>query len=127
MMNEKTQTNYQKYRGKCRELSQKACDEDPTLTLVRGWYHCPLWGKQQHWWCERPDNSILDPTKDQFPSKGTGEYQKFTGICECEHCGAEITEQGAFVSPNRRIYCNYTCYGNDILPPHYKRTTYHNR
>ena len=72
-------TDYQKYRGKCKEFSQEAVLRDPTLRLVRGFYHCPFWGEQPHWWTVRLDGSIYDPTKDQFPSKGLGNYEEFTG------------------------------------------------
>jgi len=97
--------NYRKYRGKCKEMSEELCAADPTLRLVRGYYHCPHWGKQAHWWCSRPDGIIVDPTVLQFPSKGYGVYEEFDGICECEYCGKLV---------GRHFYCSYECYGKDV-------------
>jgi hypothetical protein len=65
--------DYAKYRGRCREMSEALCAQDSTLTLVRGHYFCPFWGEQAHWWCQRSDGTIVDPTARQFPSKGAGE------------------------------------------------------
>jgi hypothetical protein len=59
-------------RGKCREYSEQACLEDSTLRLCRGFYNCPIWGLQPHWWTMRNSGEIYDPTKDQFPSHGYG-------------------------------------------------------
>jgi hypothetical protein len=74
---------YQLYRGKCRELSEAACAEDATLKLVRGHYYCPVWRSvEPHWWTERPDGSIYDPTAKQFPSGGSGVYTPFDGKVE---------------------------------------------
>ena len=68
-------TDYEKYRGKCKQFSEELCAQDSSLSLVKGWYHCPIWGRQEHWWCKKPDGTIIDPTVNQFPSKGLGEYQ----------------------------------------------------
>jgi hypothetical protein len=95
-------------RGKCKELSEALIVEDPTLTLVRGYYHCPFWGKQEHWWCKSEDGNIIDPTKDQFPSKGIGEYEEFNGICECETCGKEVPEEKVQFA-GRYPCCSYEC------------------
>lgn len=86
---------YQKYRGRCKEYAEEACAKDPSLRLVRGHYYCPFWGEQEHWWCEKKDGTVIDPTKDQFPSKGLGTYVEFDGWCVCENCGREIREEDA--------------------------------
>jgi hypothetical protein len=64
----------------------------PELELRRGHYHCPIWGKRQHWWLVTPDNQTVDPTAAQFPSGGLGEYVELdesqtepTG--RCMNCG----------------------------------------
>lgn len=100
-------------RGKCKELSDQAVADDPSLRLVRGWYHCPFWGKQDHWWTVRPDGSIHDPTAAQFPGKGTlGEYEEFTGTCECANCGTEFQETDPNASfESRYAFCSYRCHG----------------
>ena len=106
-------TDYEKYRGKCKELSEELCTKDETLTLVKGWYHCPIWGPQEHWWCKKPDGTIVDPTAKQFPSKGIGEYEEYNGVLICEYCGTQVQEKDAY-SVEHHVYCSYKCYGKDI-------------
>lgn len=91
-------------RGKCQEYAAVAVAADPTLTLVRGWYCDPVWGREEHWWTTRPDGSIYDPTAAQFPMGGVEDwYEEFTGLYPCEECGAETLEadliQGCCCSP----------------------------
>lgn len=103
--------DYAKYRGKCKEMSEAAVAADPTLTLVRGFYYCPYWGKQQHWWTERIDGTVFDPTKDQFPSKGLGEYVPTPeeGLeLPCEECGKQIKEKD-FIVMGRYVVCSNNC------------------
>jgi len=102
------ENDYLKYRGKCKEMSEAAVAADPTLTLVRGHYHCPLWGEQPHWWTVRQDGTIYDPTKNQFPSKGIGEYVPFNGTVSCEQCGKEVHEDDAVLYGNY-AFCSGEC------------------
>jgi len=95
-------------------MSEEACRSDPTLVLVRGWYLCPIWGKQAHWWCCAPDGTIMDPTVLQFPSGGTGEYIPFDGILTCEYCGKDVSEEAAY-KDGHHVYCGYECYGKDVM------------
>ena len=106
-------TDYLKYRGKCKELAEQACAEDPSLTLVRGWYHCWLWGKQPHWWAEDPEGKVVDPSAKQFPSKGAGTYEKYRGLVECEHCGKEVEEEHVHFE-GHHVYCSCACHGRDV-------------
>src|ERR1035438_5219987 len=107
-------SNYLDFRGKCKELAEAACAVDPTLLLVRGFYHCPLWGKQAHWWAKKPDGAIIDPSIKQFPTAGVGaEYEEFDGIIECEFCHKEIKEEEAYFYAHH-AYCSYECYGHDV-------------
>lgn len=101
-------SDYQKYRGKCKEMSEAACAADPTLTLVRGWYHDLLWGKQAHWWCVKPNGKIVDPTALQFPTKGHGYYEPFNGLVECAECHEEIEEHKAQFE-GRYAFCSGRC------------------
>lgn len=106
-MNE--QSDYLRYRGKCREMSEAACAADPTLTLVRGHYFCTIWGTDEaHWWCARPDGTILDPSKDQFPSRGAGVYTPFDGRVICAECGKEMDE-GEALFDSRYAFCSVGC------------------
>lgn len=105
---------YRLYRGRCLELSQAAVEADPTLTLVRGHYFCPIWNSwEQHWWTKRPDGTIYDPTARQFPSAGLGTYEEFNGYVECSNCGKEVLERDAAVE-GRYAFCCSRCYGQFV-------------
>ena len=97
-----------KLRGTCKEAAYEAVSKDPTLTLVRGHYDCPFWGKQQHWWTVRKDGTIFDPTSKQFPSGGLGEYIPFTGILNCDQCGKSVKEEEATFY-GRYALCSHKC------------------
>lgn len=117
--------NYRKYRGKCKSAAEKACACDPSLTIVRGHYICLMWGKQQHWWTVRKDGSINDPTKDQFPSGGFGEYVPFDGTVYCDECGKIVPEDDATLGGNGRYaFCSYRCFGKFIMPDGRKTITF---
>lgn len=107
-------SDYLKYRGKCKELAESAVKENPNLILVRGYYYDYLWGKQQHWWTKDQNNEIYDPSANQFPSKGYGEYQEFCGYFHCEICGDKVFEPIKYAIGSS-IYCSGTCYGKAIL------------
>ena len=114
MISEKTTTtDYEEYRGKCKEMCEALIAEEPLLTLVRGWYHCPIWGKQEHWWCKDVFGQIIDPTKRQFPSKGMGDYEEYNGIVDCEFCGKRVGEDQAYFV-DQHVYCSYRCHGKDV-------------
>lgn len=109
MSDDEQQSNYLKYRGKCKEMSEAACAADPSLRLVRGHYYCPIWhSNEQHWWCEKPDGTIVDPTKLQFPSEGKGFYTEFDGIIQCAECGKEVKEEDARIDGNY-AFCSSAC------------------
>lgn len=106
--------DYLQYRGKCKEYAEKLCADDETLTLVRGWYHCPLWGKQAHWWAKKPDGTIIDPTVKQFPTVGNGAtYEEYNSYIDCEFCGKSVHEQDAYFV-DHHVYCSDQHYARDI-------------
>jgi hypothetical protein len=107
------QSDYGKYRGKCKEFAESLAGGDPVLTIVRGYYHCPIWGEQPHWWCKRSDGTTVDPTKGQFPSKGLGQYVEFDGTMPCSNCGKVIKEEDADVVGNY-AFCSYRCHGQFV-------------
>jgi predicted nucleic acid-binding Zn ribbon protein len=81
--------------GKCKEVTEKMAEAFPELQRVRGHYHCPIWGKRDHWWLTTEDGEIVDPTAGQFPSGGLGEYAPWeegspepTGMCP--NCGGDV-------------------------------------
>ena len=103
-------TDYMKYRGKCKELSEELCKKDNTLVLVRGHYFCPIWNTEnQHWWCEKPDGTIVDPTRKQFPSHGHGIYTPFNGYVQCSNCGHEMKEEEGRYESNY-VFCSILCH-----------------
>lgn len=115
MSNQKPETtdDYGTYRGKCKEMSEALIAANPALSLMRGHYYCPSWGEQPHWWAKRSDGTIIDPTKDQFPSKGHGEYVEFDGTIECSNCGKAMQEDDADISGNY-AFCSYLCHGQFV-------------
>jgi hypothetical protein len=105
---------YRLYRGRCKELSEAAVAADPTLTLVRGHYWCPMWNRDEpHWWTVRADGTIFDPTREQFPSKGMGEYTPFDGRIACSNCAAETNEDKAILESNY-VFCSVRCFGQFV-------------
>lgn len=109
----KDQSDYLKYRGKCKEMSESLVAKDPTLILVRGHYDCPFWGLQPHWWVKDANGNIVDPTSKQFPSKGNGEYIEFNGKVHCSECDKEFLEEDGRYESNY-AFCSYTCHGRFI-------------
>ena len=108
-------TNYGEFRGRCKEMTDALVLEDASLRQVRGWYLCPIWGKQAHWWCVKPDGTIVDPTVKQFPTAGVGaEYVEFDGRVECEYCHKDTTEEDAYMN-GHHAYCSYECAMRDVL------------
>ena len=109
-------TLYLQYRGKCKELSQAYVDAHPEWRLVRGYYYCPIWGQQAHWWCKNADGTIHDPTKAQFPSGGLGLYEEFDGMTTCEMCGKRQPEaRTVFGGNGNHTYCSGNCYMKAVL------------
>lgn len=105
---EQQAADYLRYRGKCREFCDAAIAADSSLTLVRGYYICPFWGKQEHWWTVRVDGTIHDPTAAQFPSRGHGDYEPFDGTVECAECGKSMPEADASFHGNY-AFCSCLC------------------
>ena len=108
------QSDYMKYRGKCKEMSEALVKADPSLRLVRGHYYCPIWNRNEpHWWCVNKKGEIIDPTAKQFGSGGAGEYTEFDGSCECSQCGKKGKEED-FTHESRYSFCSYRCHGKFV-------------
>jgi hypothetical protein len=110
---ENRSSDYLRYRGKCKEMAEALVQQNPELHLVRGFYHCPFWGKQAHWWTEKKDGTIIDPSAAQFPSMGAGDYERFNGMVRCEECGKEILEEKAYFQ-GRHAFCDGECFGRNV-------------
>lgn len=97
-------------RGRCKELAEEAVRNDPSLRLARGHYYCPVWGEQAHWWCVKHDGTVVDPSKEQFPSGGLGVYVEFDGVVCCAQCGKDIPEEDALIDGNGHYaFCSGRC------------------
>ena len=99
-------------RGTCEEAAKKLATQDPTLTVVRGWYHDTLWGTQEHWWCTTADGAVVDPTVEQFPTghiESLRSYEPYAGTFPCYGCGIEISEDDHTMG-----CCCGACYGSVV-------------
>ncbi len=107
--NEEIAADYDRFRGKCKKMSEALVTERPELRLVRGHYFCPIWGRnEEHWWCEDAEGTVVDPTRLQFPSAGFGHYEEFDGNVQCEQCNKSIREEDA-VMAGRYATCSTRC------------------
>lgn len=108
-------SDYLKFRGKCKELSEALAAKHPNYTLVRGFYYEPLWSREeQHWWCVDEQGTIHDPSRKQFPSGGIPEFYKaFDGMIDCAECGNQVAEDQARLD-GRYAFCSYECNGKFV-------------
>ena len=103
--------------GCCAELTQQMAEAFPELTRVRGHYYCTAWGRRAHWWLATPGGEIVDPSANQFPSRGHGHYAPWdetrpepTGMCP--NCGGEVYDGGTCCSAAcTRKYAAYCLHG----------------
>lgn len=103
-------------RGQCVEMTRRMADVFPELRRVRGHYYCPIEGERHtHWWLIAPSGVVIDPTADQFPSCGHGDYEEYDGpepTGKCLDCGALLFGPLTFCNAE----CAYnTAQGNNIL------------
>lgn len=109
------QNDYLTFRGKCKEMSEAACAADPSLALVRGHYYCPMWNVEEpHWWCIKPDGTIVDPTARQFPSGGMGIYTPLGDSVPCAECGKDIQVDDVIEAGSYAV-CSGECYGRLVM------------
>lgn len=107
-------TDYQRYRGKCKELSEAWVQAHPEYRLVRGYYFCPIWNREEpHWWTVDRDGTIYDPSAKQFPSGGAGIYTEFDGVVSCAECGRQMAEDEAEFYGNY-AFCSGECFGRFV-------------
>ena len=104
------ETNYTKFRGKCKEFCDALILERPDLELVRGHYYEPHWSREEpHWWCVDSEGLIIDPTVKQFPSGGIKEfYTQYSGFSDCEECSKSIPE-AEIIMQGRFTVCSTQC------------------
>ena len=56
---------------------------------------------------------MFDLTREQFPSKGLGVYEPFSGVIPCAECGTEVKEEDADIDGNY-AFCSYRCHGRFV-------------
>ena len=88
-------------RGRCSSAVEAMIQAFQELRRVRGHYiiaygdgvhRCP------HWWCETPDGTVVDPTKEQFDYQ-QGRYEEYTGpdpLGKCMWCGEYVWENAGW-------------------------------
>lgn len=105
--------------GKCKEACEEMVLEFPHLRMQHGFYHDSLWGLRPHWWLVDTDDSVVDPTRFQFPTRGGGEYRPLKleqePIGKCLYCGEWLYVDGydsSFCSPD----CARLCTESMLIP-----------
>jgi hypothetical protein len=95
-------------RGKCKAATMEMVKVFPELRIVAGFAHAG-WGRDQHWWCIDLNDTIVDPTAEQF--YGEVQYEAVdltdpndvaripTGICM--GCGDDVY--------GGNLFCNDVC------------------
>jgi len=99
--------------GRCKEAICAMREAFPELTEVAGHVEDAAWGRRAHWWLVAQD-SIVDPTADQFPALYA--YEPFepgseVRVGKCMHCGEELwAVVDSLDGPiPRRTFCNDEC------------------
>ena len=114
---EQIAADYAEFRGRCKELCEAEIAKDPTLRLVRGHVFITAWPSdpsQPHWWCEKPDGAIVDPSWRQFPSEPSAQmYTEFDGHVSCSECGKDGDEKDFSFASNYQ-FCSDRCYGRFV-------------
>lgn len=80
--------------GKCGAACNEMLKIYPELKIVRGYIYDAYWGKRGHFWLVTEDDTIIDPTRDQFPAPSI-EYEAWNPsvsvrVGKCMECGVEI-------------------------------------
>lgn len=110
---------YRLYRGRCKELCEERLKTDPSLRLVRGHVFVHLWPsdpRQAHWWLEKQDGTIVDPSWQQFPfqeAPSKEHYDEFDGTVQCSNCGKEGQEND-FSFESNYAFCSHHCHGQFV-------------
>jgi hypothetical protein len=108
----KSNQGYRLLAGKCRLICSAIATTDASSRwrLARGTYWCPMWNcKRDHWWLVSPDGVIYDPTRDQFPSRGSGEYDELdVNNIECGQCG-KCGKETDMIQNGNYLFCSDAC------------------
>lgn len=119
-------SGYAQLRGQCANAAARMVLSFPELRVVKGHVFVPLWGtREQHWWLEAPDGSVVDPTEGQF-SAGIVLREEYRDgdalrVGRCMNCGDDIL---AFsfdeAMRGKRPFCSdecaAECFGEGVAP-----------
>lgn len=95
--------------GMCHVACKKMKKEFPELKMVRGWYYEPIWDEdREHWWLKATNGRIVDPTAQQFPTKGTSYYKEFIEGFDKEPTG-KCMNCGEYCYDGRTHSCSKKC------------------
>jgi hypothetical protein len=103
-------------RGRCQEASVRMVEAFPVLRVVAGFVTTPTGFRSEHFWCETPNDDVVDPTALQFgchPNELT--YQKFEPgdeirVGTCMNCGEPIHAPAQTLGEhNRKEICSEAC------------------
>lgn len=99
--------------GLCHHYSDEMRKDFPELILVRGYYFCLIEGKHPHWWLRTEDGVIVDPTANQFESKGEGRYEPIPEdapepVGKCRNCDQLFYEMEYHPLCSDMCYVAYT-------------------
>jgi hypothetical protein len=99
--------------GYCAEVTEQMAKSFPELRRVRGHYYCTVWGERGHWWLVDEEGNVVDPTADQFPSKGNGVYVEWDDSLPepsgmCPNCGDYCYDGNYFCS--KHCESSYTAF-----------------
>jgi hypothetical protein len=82
---------------RCAEFTRQMAERFPELRRVAGFYLTPTGASHgEHWWLETADATVVDPTADQWPSMGTGIYERYdparhlVSKGRCPSCGTGL-------------------------------------
>lgn len=81
----------------CSQFTRHMAERFPELRRVAGFYLSPAGASHgEHWWLESSEGLIVDPTADQWPSRGKGTYIRYdptkhlVSKGSCPSCGVGL-------------------------------------
>lgn len=102
---------YRLLAGHCQSICEAIAKVSPQFRVARGHYFCPIWNRDRgHWWLVSEDGIIYDPTREQFPSRGSGVYTELdTDNIPCSNCGQSRPLAKISIESNY-AFCSSECH-----------------
>jgi hypothetical protein len=101
--------------NRCCISSQEMKDAFPELLIIKGHVENLEVGRQEHWWCETIDGTIVDPTVVQFVAPEKLEYFPFKPgdiirVGKCAYCCDDINKPVQTLDGPFEHFCDDYCY-----------------